>query len=91
MGSISARKLERIVGHVRIVRAVEAMGAAEGLEVGGRLQGGGGVRAALGTIRRAVATLEGDGTLHGDMAACEGLLENGALRASVEAAATTLE
>jgi histidine ammonia-lyase len=91
MGSISARKLERIVGHVRIVLAIEAMVAAQGLDLRKPLQGGVGVRAALETIRRTVPTLEGDRTLHVDISACEELLKNGALRASVEAATTPLE
>ena len=86
MGSISSRKLGQVVDHVRKVLAIEAMVAAQGIDLRGPLQPGAGVRAAHGKLRESVPTLEGDRTLHHDMARAESLLASGALREAVEAA-----
>ena len=86
MGSISARKLAQVVDHVRKVLAIEAMVSAQGLDLRRPHEGGVGVRAALAQVRQVVPRLEGDRTLHVDMAAAEGLLAAGGLAAAVEAA-----
>lgn len=91
MGSISSRKLASIVGHVRKVFAIEAMVAAQGLDLRLPLVGGRGVRAARDCVRGVVPTLEGDRVLYPDIIACERLLEAGELYDAVVGAVGALE
>ena len=84
MGSISARKLASIVRHVRQVLAIEALVAAQGLDLRQPLEPGVGVREAHRTLRAQVPTLRGDRVLHVDMGAVEALLESPGFRASIE-------
>ena len=79
MGSISALKLSRIVTHVRSVLAIEAMVAAQGLDLRRPLKPGVGVMAAHREIRRVVPPLEADRALHQDIRRIEELLTTGVL------------
>tara|TARA_B100001750_G_scaffold158216_1_gene127417 strand:+ start:792 stop:2363 length:1572 start_codon:yes stop_codon:yes gene_type:complete len=80
MGSISARKCAQVAEHVRIVLAIEALVAAQGLDLRGPLKPAAGVGAAHGCVREVVAPLDGDRTLHPDIEAVTELLRSGALR-----------
>jgi len=90
MGSISARKLAKVVEHVRWVLAIEAMVAAQGLDLRKPLSPAKGVAAALGAIRDRVPTLTEDRPLHVDMTACSALLEEGGVTRAVEAVVGSL-
>lgn len=83
MGSISARKFAQVVEHVRSVLAIEALVAAQGIDLRG-LRPGRGVDAAHQAIRQRVAKLEGDRPLYVDMAILEELIDTGRLATSVE-------
>jgi histidine ammonia-lyase len=83
MGSISARKCAQIAQHVRMVLAIEAMVASQGLDFRKPLLGGVGVRAAHARLRESVATLAEDRPLYVDMEACAKLID---ARALIEAA-----
>ena len=85
MGSISARKCAQVVEHVRIVLAIEALVAAQGLDLRGPLKPAPAVGAAHGCVREVVATLDGDRTLHPDIEAVIELLAAGKLRRAPEA------
>jgi len=80
MGSISARKTAQVAEHVRTVLAIEALVAAQGLDLRKPLKPATGVAAAHATIREAVPPLDGDRTLHPDIEAVRHLLEQGTLR-----------
>jgi len=79
MGSISARKTAQVVIHVRTVLAIEALVAAQGLDLRKPLQPAAGVKAAHAAIREVVPPLDGDRTLHPDIEAAIQLLERGTL------------
>ena len=83
MGSISARKALQVSGHVRTVLAIEALVAAQGIDLRAPLTPSTGVAAAHRAVRGSVATLDGDRTLYPDIEACEALLASGALRRAV--------
>lgn len=86
MGSISARKLATVVRHVRQVLAIEALVAAQGLDLRAPLQPGTGVREAHARLRERVSTLAGDRVLHLDMEQAEAMLESPGFRGSIEGA-----
>ena len=79
MGAISARKLARIVEHVRIVLAIEALVAAQGLDARLPRKPGVGVQAAHAAVRAIVPTLTEDRPLHVDIEACTELLRTSSL------------
>ncbi|MEM6957931.1 MAG: histidine ammonia-lyase [Myxococcota bacterium] len=85
MGSISSRLFEKVVSHVEIGLAIEALVAAQGIDLRG-LPPGKGVRAAHEALRRRVPRLDGDRTLHPDIEAATSLVRSGALVASAEGA-----
>ncbi len=85
MGSISARKAAQVVEHVRHVLAIEALVAAQGVDLRGPLKPGLGVCAAHKAVRNVVAPLDGDRTLYPDMEAVQLVLRSGALMEAVEA------
>ena len=86
MGSISARKCAQVAEHVRWVLAIEALVAAQGLDLRAPLQAGLGVRAAHARLRESVATLLEDRPLHVDIEAVTELVRAGELlRAASEA------
>jgi histidine ammonia-lyase len=86
MGSIGARKLQEVVRHVRDVLAIEAMVAAQGLDLRLPLAPGVGVRAAHAAVRAHVPTLSEDRPLHLDMATCARLIDDGTLAGAARAA-----
>jgi histidine ammonia-lyase len=86
MGSISARKCLQVTEHVRHVLAIEALCAAQGLDLRAPLQAGVGVRAAHARLREAVATLVEDRPLHVDIEAAGALIAEGALVRAAEGA-----
>ncbi|MEM1417451.1 MAG: histidine ammonia-lyase [Myxococcota bacterium] len=86
MGTISARKLAQVVDHVGKVLAIEALVAAQGLELRKPLRPAAGVAAALARVREDVPPLDGDRALYPDIAAAEALVTRGALVAAAEAA-----
>jgi len=90
MGSISARKAREIVGHVRLVLAIEAMVAAQGLDLRAPLRPGTGVRSAHAKLRETVPRLEEDRPLHEDIEEVARLLREGALVGAAEAAVGSL-
>jgi histidine ammonia-lyase len=87
MGTISARKCGQIAEHVRTVLAIEAMVAAQGLDLRLPLEAGLGVRAAHRALRAVVPTLTGDRPLHKDIASVSALVDRGVL---VEAASRAI-
>jgi histidine ammonia-lyase len=85
MGSISARKCAQVAEHVRTVLAIEALVAAQGLDLRLPLEAGIGVRAAHRAMRARIPTLLEDRVLsHDILAACE-LVDRGELIAAAEA------
>ncbi len=83
MGSISSRKLAAVVDHVRRVLAIEALVAAQGLELRKPYRPGRGVDAALRVVRREVPALDGDRALYLDIERVDALLSSGVLEAAV--------
>ncbi|MFK7989294.1 MAG: histidine ammonia-lyase [Sandaracinaceae bacterium] len=79
MGSISARKAAQIVEHVRIVLGIEAMVAAQGIDLRAPLRPGRGVSAAHGRLRDEILSLDGDRPLYVDIESATLLLRRGAL------------
>ena len=84
MGSISARKALTVASHVRRVLAVEALVAAQGLDLRAPLLPGRGAGAAHRALREHIASLEADRPLHRDIDTATRLLSTDALRAAVE-------
>ncbi len=84
MGSIASRKTAQVVVHVRQVLAIEALVAAQGLDLRRPLSPGRGVAAAHRAIRAVVPRLTQDRPLYVDIERCVGLLAEGALRSAVE-------
>jgi len=85
MGAHAARQAARVVSHVRTVVAVEALCAAQALDLLAPLRGGRGVEAARRAIRRHVAHLDGDRVLSTDIEVCGGLLDREVPRRAAEA------
>lgn len=85
MGSISARKTAQVVIHVRTVLAIEALVAAQGIDLRKPLKPAAGVQAAHACIREVVPPLDGDRTLHPDIEAVITLLATGTLATATTA------
>jgi histidine ammonia-lyase len=90
MGSVSALKLAQVLENVRNVVAIEALCAAQALDLKAPLRPGTGSAAAWARVRRDVPKLESDRILSDDVAALAGLLKQGALREAVAAAGVKL-
>jgi histidine ammonia-lyase len=90
MGATSALKAARVVKNVRMGLAIEALVAAQGLDVRLPLRAGAGASAAHDTVRASVATLTGDRELAPDMHAVEALIREGTMRRAVERAVGAL-
>lgn len=86
MGSISARKLVRVVDNVWRSLAIEILCAAFGVDQRSPLQPSRGVRACMDAVRQAVPPLAGDRALHEDMDAVLGLMRSGTLVEAAEQA-----
>jgi len=85
MGSISARKCAQVAEHTRTVLAIEALVAAQGLDLRLPLAPGVGVQAAHRALRERVPTLVEDRTLAPDIAVACAVLDEGALVRAAEA------
>ncbi len=85
MGATGALKCARVVANVTHSLAIEAMVAAQGLDVRRPLLPGRGVAAVHAALREAVPTLECDRTLAPDIARVAELVRSGALRRAAEA------
>ncbi|MGH2557314.1 MAG: histidine ammonia-lyase [Actinomycetota bacterium] len=91
MGMTSARHARDIVANAEVVIALEALAAAQGLELRRPLKPGEGTAAALAAIREAVPFLDGDRPLKPDVDAAIEALRSGALVQAVEQAIGPLE
>ncbi|MGE0786725.1 MAG: histidine ammonia-lyase [Sandaracinaceae bacterium] len=79
MGSISARKAWQVARHVRHVLAIEALVAAQGVDLRAPLKAADGVAAAVGALRERVPHLDEDRVLAPDIQAVTEMLERGDL------------
>jgi histidine ammonia-lyase len=86
MGSVSARKLERVVENTRNALAIEVMTAAAGIDQRQPLRPSRGVASAHAAVRGQVAPMTEDRPLYRDIAAVAGLMTSGKLARAVEAA-----
>ncbi|MBX3273309.1 MAG: histidine ammonia-lyase [Sandaracinaceae bacterium] len=90
MGSIGARKARQVATHVRRVLAIEALVAAQGLDLRAPLRAGVGVRAAQRALRASIPTLTEDRPLYRDIELATQMLTEGALVEAAEAATVPL-
>jgi histidine ammonia-lyase len=86
MGMIAARHARECVANAEVVIALEALAAAQGIDLRGPLEPGAGVAAAVAAVRDAVPFLEGDRQLKPDIDDAIELVQSGALVGAVEAA-----
>jgi histidine ammonia-lyase len=86
MGAAAARKCREVLTRVRAVLAIEAVVAAQALELRAPLCPGRGTAAARAALRQVVPPLGEDRPIHQDLAAALALVETRALLAAVEAA-----
>ena len=91
MGSISSRKLAQVVEHVRNVLAIEAMVAAQGLDLREPLTPARGVAAAQRTVRERIPRLTEDRPLYLDMESVASLIADGAILRAVQDAVGPLQ
>jgi len=84
MGTWGARKCAQVAENVAHVLAIEAMVAAQGLDLRRPDRPGIGVRAAHAALRAVVTELTEDRVLSGDVLARRALLDAGTLRCAVE-------
>ena len=91
MGMIAARHARECVTNAEAVVALELMAAAQGCEMRALLRPAPGTGAALRTVRRHVAPLEGDRELKPDVDAMVELVRSGELIETVEAEIGELE
>ncbi len=78
MGFAAARKFSRCAVLLQYVVAVELAAAAQGIETRRPLKGGVGVEAAWMAVRKIVAPLTGDRSLHAELEALRNEIEKGA-------------
>ena len=91
MGMTSARHARDIATNAELVVAMEAMAAAQALDLRSPLTPGPATRAARDAIREAVPFLDADRELRPDIDACAWLVRDGGLRAAVEAVTGPLD
>lgn len=91
MGSISALQARRIADHVQTVLAIEALVAAQGLDLRHPLEAGLGARAAHRALRTHVPTLHTDRPLYRDIERVIELLREGTLVAAAQRSVGTLQ
>jgi histidine ammonia-lyase len=84
MGMTAARHARDIVANAEIVVAMEAMAAAQALDLRAPLEPAPATKAARDAIRAVVPYLEVDRELGPDIEACTALVRDGTLRAAVE-------
>jgi histidine ammonia-lyase len=90
MGSVSALKLAQVLENARNVVAIEALCAAQALDLKAPLKPGAGSAAAWARIRRDVPKLESDRILSDDVQVIARLLKAGALREAIGKAGISL-
>jgi histidine ammonia-lyase len=90
MGPIAARKARTVVGHARLVIAIELLSACQALDFLQPLRPGRGVDAVHRAIRARIPFMETDRVLATDIAIVEGLLRGGTVRVAAESACGTL-
>jgi histidine ammonia-lyase len=86
MGWLAGLKLRQVLEHVRTILAIEALCAAQAVELQRPLEPAAGTTAALRAFREQVPFLEEDRDLSADISAASGLVRDGALVAAVAAA-----
>ncbi|MDQ3876855.1 MAG: histidine ammonia-lyase, partial [Actinomycetota bacterium] len=91
MGATSARKAGSILANTEHVIAIEALNAAQGLDLRGPLQTAPGTGAAREAIREVSAFLEEDRSLAPDIGAVRRLVSDGTLIAAAESAIGPLD
>jgi histidine ammonia-lyase len=91
MGAYAARKAAEVVRNARWVLAVELLCAAQALEFGQGFRPGRGVEAAYDLIRQEVRPLEEDRLQTPDIESLSGLIADGRLLGTVEAACGPME
>ena len=90
MGPIAARKARAVVGHARLVLAIEILAACQALDLLRPLRAARAVEAAHQAVRRAVPFMEADRVLATDIGRVEALLVDRSLRRTVEASSGAL-
>jgi histidine ammonia-lyase len=91
MGMISARHARYIVANAEIVVAIEALAAAQALDLRSPLEPGPGTAAARAAVRRVIPFLETDRYLGPDITAAVALMRDGRLTGAAEAAVGDLD
>ncbi|MBI3457457.1 MAG: histidine ammonia-lyase [Candidatus Rokubacteria bacterium] len=91
MGAGAVRKCREVLHRVRAVLAIEAVCAAQALDLRAPLRPGRGSAAAHAALRRRVPPLKQDRVVHEDLTAALALVEDGSLLGAVEAAVGSLE
>jgi histidine ammonia-lyase len=91
MGMTAARHLREIVANAEVVVALEALAAAQALDLRAPLEPAPGTGAARETIRSRVPFLDADRELRADIAAVTELVRGGELLAAAEGAVGTLD
>jgi histidine ammonia-lyase len=91
MGATSARRAAAILANTEHALAIEALAAAQGLDLRGPLAPAPGTAAALSSVRSVSPFLDEDRSLAPDIGAVRALIAEGRLRAAVEAEIGPLE
>ncbi len=91
MGMTAARHARDVVAIAEVIVAIEAMAAAQGLDLRAPLGAAPGTRAARDAVRAAIPFLEADRELAPDISAVTELVRTGALVGAVEAAIGPLD
>jgi histidine ammonia-lyase len=84
MGWTAGLKLRRVIANVRRALAIEALCAAQAIDLRAPLRPGAAVSAVMGQVRSRVPALDDDRYLAPDLAALEGLVADGTLVAAAE-------
>lgn len=91
MGMTAARHAREVVANAEVVLAIEALVAAQALELRAPLEPGPGTRAARDAVREHAAFLDADRELGPDIGAATEVVRSGALVAAVEGAVGPLD
>jgi histidine ammonia-lyase len=91
MGAAAVRKCREVLARVGAILGIEAVCAAQALDLRAPLTPGRGTAAAHAAVRARVAPLTDDRAIHSDLTAALALIENGQLLAAVEAVVGPLE
>jgi histidine ammonia-lyase len=84
MGMTAARHAREVVANAETVVALEALGAAQALDLRAPLEPGSATRAAVGALRAAVPFYEADREFGPDIEAAVGLIRSGGLASAAE-------